>query len=556
MTAEAACNRLANEKNPYLLRHATNPVDWFPWGEEAFAKASTEQKPADSFPLTAAYHKFASLFDAEYGGFGNAAKFPKPHILMFLMRYWHQTGEPQALAMVEKTLHAMRLGAIYDQLGYGFHRYTTDRGWHIPHFEKMLYDQALLTIAYLEAYQVTRNPEYAETAREIISYVFREMTSAEGPFYSAQSTDSEGKEGKFYLWREEEFRQILGVRDTETAMRIFNVIKDGNFLDPVKGEKTGANVLYRHEGVELPAGFADIRAKLLKARAGRPRPALDDKVLTDLNGLMIAALARAALTLDEPSYGEAAVRAADFILKHMKDPEGRLLHLWHQGEAGLTATAADYAYLIWGLTELYEWSFDARWLENSLQLGNDFLEHFWDRQDGGFFLTPWDGDPILVRPKSVLDQALPSANSVALLDLLRLSRLTAKTDFEEKAAALIHTFSGAIEKTPADSPMFLAAMAFTLWSSHEVVIVGNRHEDDTKAMLKAIRDGFHPDTVVQFRPAAEDNPPILQYAPFMEFMSAINGKSTAYVCTDFNCKFPTTDIARILHLLQPPERRK
>jgi hypothetical protein len=512
------------------------------------ATEHTAGEALEQSDLTAAYKNFAGQFDRLHGGFGNGIKFPRPHNLMFLLRYWQHNRDSEALDMVEKTLTGMRHGGIYDQLGFGFHRYSTDALWLVPHFEKMLYDQALLAIIYVEAFQATGRQEYAETARAVLSYISRDMTSSFGGFFSAESADSEGEEGKFYLWREEEIKKVLSAEQVEIARSLFNFTEQGNFIDPISGQKTGLNIL--HGNATDSAGTAEaIRLKLLTARNKRPRPERDEKILTDWNGLMIAALARAARVLDDDSSGAAAAEAAEFIDKNMHDDHGRLLHRWFRGEAGLQATAADYAYLIWGLIELYEWNFNPNYLKEALRLTEVFIADFWDGQAGGFFLTSSRGETLLIRPKDFHDGALPSSNAVAMLNLLRLARLTGRHDFEKKGFAILKIFADEIRSSPADYSMFLTALEFGLHPGREVVIVGKNGAADTLAMLKALRKDFLPNMVVLFKPTDSIDPPIQELAEFTAYMAPMNDKATAYVCTNYTCSFPTNDSEVMLSLL-------
>ena len=633
-------NRLIHESSPYLLKHATNPVDWYPWGENAFSLAREKNKPillsigyltchwcnvmeeesfSDSqvatlindvfvaikvdreerpdidqiymkacqllspscgWPLTvfltpagkpfyagtyipkenkfgrlglleliprvkqlwaeehnsvlksadsinaaiisstiqlpgddmeahqldAAFQAFSNDFDLEYGGFGRSTKFPKPLKLIFLLRYWHRTGSPEALAMVEKTLAAMRHGSIYDHLGYGFHRYATDPMWRLPHFEKMLYDQALLVLAYVEAYQATAKEEYAITAREILHYVLEGMTAANGAFYSAESADSEGEEGKFYLWSLEEIKNTLDREEVTDAVKFFHILEEGNFIDPLSGQKTGKNVLYSEQTNVQKDSFEKIRKKLFLERDKRPRPERDDKVLTDWNGLMIAALARAAQVLDQPEYGEAAQKAALFILQNVRSREGKLLHRWRKGQAGIAGTAADYSFLTWGLLELYSWDFDSKWLESALALTDNLFKDYWDEKRGGFYLTAEREKSALLRIKENRDTALPSSNSVAMANLLKLSRLTGNHTFEDKAVKISRLMSSGVKDSELAFPMLLTALDFGLAPSQEVVIVGKKNSADTNRMLKALRKGYFPHAVVLFKPTGKQTP--------------------------------------------------
>ena len=681
---KSATNLLINELSPYLLKHATNPVNWYPWGEEAFSLAKEKDKPIllsigyltchwcnvmeeesfsdaqvaelindvfiaikvdreerpdidqiymkachlvspscgwpltlflspegkpfyagtyipkesrfgrpglleliprvkkiwaqerdavmksadsinaaiisstiqlpgsamDASQLDAAFHAFTQEFDPQYGGFGRNSKFPKPLNLLFMLRYWHRTGNKDALTMVEKTLAAMRRGGIYDHLGYGFHRYTTDPMWRLPHFEKMLYDQALLITAYLEAYQATANEEYAHTAKEVLDYVLQEMTAKNGGFFSAASADSEGEEGKFYLWTAAEVGKTLNQKEAAQASRIFHIMEAGNYVDPLTGEKTGRNILYIEKGADKMAGFEESRTKLLAARNTRQRPKLDDKVLTDWNGLMIAALAKAAQVLDQPEYGEAAKRAALFILGNLRSQDGKLLHLWRNGRTRLTATAADYSFMIQGLLELYGWDFDPKWLEHALALNDALTEKYWDDKLGGFYLTAGNKKSVLPRIKESIDTSLPSSNAVSMHNLLKLSRLTGNHIFAEKAAQISSLLSSSVRDSPRAFPMLLVSLDFFLAPSQEVVIVGKRGSADTQKMLHALRQNFFPNTVVLFKPAGEKSPLINDFANFIEFMNALDNKATAYVCTNFKCNFPTTEPAKMLESLR------
>jgi uncharacterized protein YyaL (SSP411 family) len=673
-------NKLISEKSPYLLQHAQNPVEWYPWRPDAFNRAHNENKPiflsigystchwchvmeresfedpevaqllnetfvqmmigSGGWPLTiimtpdkkpffattyipketrfgrigmkeiilgvkalwearrdelitsaeqiagaleqidgearrslgtelgedtvkTAYNQLARSFDAQNGGFGTAPKFPTPHNLMFLLRYWLRAGDTQALAMVEKTLEAMRFGGIYDHVGFGFHRYSTDSRWFLPHFEKMLYDQALLAMVYIEAYQATDGKEaYEQTAREILSYVLRDMTSPEGGFYSAEDADSEGEEGKFYLWTLDEMEDVLSKEEADLIATVFTIKKNGNFVDEATGRETGKNILVLKRPLVAIASELAIplevlihrlepaRARLFDARAKRVHPHKDDKILTDWNGLMIAALAKAAQAFDEPVYADAARRSADFILAKLVEAKGRLYHRYRDGEAAVTAFLDDYAFLCWGLIELYEATFEARYLQKALDLNAMMLQHFWDNEKGGFYFTAVDADRVLVRKKEIYDGAVPSGNAVAMLILLRLARLTGNQEYEEKAAALARTFSDAVMQSPAAHTQLLIALDLAHGPSYEVVIVGDPQAEDTKAMVGALRRAFVPNKVVIFRPADEEAPTITRLAGFTKDLTQCNNKATAYVCRAFRCELPTAEAHQMLTLLQ------
>ncbi len=511
--------------------------------------------------LELAYEQLAKRFDERHAGFGGAPKFPTPHNLLFLLRYWKRTGNEKALDMVEKTLQAMRRGGIYDHLGFGFHRYSTDSQWLVPHFEKMLYDQAMLAMAYTEAYQATRKEDYGKTAREIFTYVLRDMTAPNGGFYSAEDADSEGEEGKFYLWTLEEIQRVLEGEEVNLAAKVFNIEKDGNFAEGAIGKRTSVNILHLRKSLgelaselnlsqqDLQKRLEAIRQKLFAYREKRVHPIKDDKILTDWNGLMIAALAKGAQVFDEPEYAEAARHAVDFILRDTRKPDGRLLHRYRDSRAGIAANLDDYAFLVWGLIELYEAIFDVSYLEVALELKDDMLKHFWDDDVGGFYLTPDDGESLFVRKKEIYDGAIPSGNSVAMLNLLRLGRMTADFNLEEKAAKIGRAFSENVKQAPLAYTQLMVALDFDVGPSYEVVVAGDSQAADTKAMLKALMTQFMPNKIALLRPSEQESPDIIHLAEFTRYQSSIEGKATAYVCFNHSCEFPSTDITKMLGLL-------
>jgi uncharacterized protein YyaL (SSP411 family) len=475
--------------------------------------------------LRTAYEQLSQRFDAQYGGFGSAPKFPTPHNLLFLLRSWKRTGNEKALQMVEKTLEGLRRGGIYDHVGFGFHRYSTDQLWLVPHFEKMLYDQSLLAMAYTEAYQATGKAEYAQTAREIFTYVLRDMRAPTGGYYSAEDAQSEGEEGKFYLWTEEEIRQVLPAKEAELVIAVFGVEKGGNFHDEASGKRMGTNILHLKRelrevalGLKIPEGqlskrLENARGKLFAAREKRIRPHKDDKILTDWNGLMIAALAKGARALDEPHYAEAAEGALKFILETMRNPDGRLLHRYRDGEATLPGYVDDYAFLIWGTLELYETTFEVRHLQTALELNNDLLNHFWDDKAGAFYFTADDAEKLLVRQKDIYDGAIPSGNSVAALNLLRLGRITANPSFEESAVMIGRAFSQGVRQSPAGYTQLMLSVDFGVGPSYEVVIAGKAGAEDTETMVRTLRTHFVPNKVVLFRPGQEESPRRIHQIP-------------------------------------------
>ena len=511
--------------------------------------------------LSTAFQELSQRFDGERGGFSHVPKFPTPHNLYFLLRHWHQSRDKQALHMVEKTLQEMRQGGIYDHVGFGFHRYATDPEWLVPHFEKMLYDQALIAMAYIEAYQATGKKIYAQTVHEIMTYVLRDMTSHEGGFYSGEDADSEGKEGKFYVWTEDELRAALLPDEADLMVRLLNITKAGNFHDETTGQNTGANIFHLTASFcesahalkmtehDLYIRFETVREKLFAIRARRIHPHKDDKILTDWNGLMIAALARAAQVFDTTAYADAAKKAVSFILNNLHTPDGRLLHRYRDGESKVSGMADDYAFFIWGLLELYEATFEPEHLITALALQHDMLEHFWDAQAGGFYFTADDAEKLLVRQKEIYDGAVPSANAAAMLNLLRLARITANSSFEDTARGISRAFAESVSRAPSAYTQLLSAVFFARGPSCEIVIAGNPQAEDTREMLRAVQRFFIPNKVVLLRAADKRGAAIAAIAPYTREHTAIDGKATAYVCRDYACSLPTTAVDKMIEML-------
>jgi len=678
-------NHLSNQKSPYLLQHAKNPVNWYPWGEEAFVKAQEEDKPIflsigystchwchvmahesfeddevaelmnDAFisikvdreerpdidkvymtvcqmmtgsggwPLTIimtpekkpffagtyfpkhtrfgriglidlikrikelwnnqrselvnsadqisfnlqnidqespgeiftegtlrkAYQLLLREFDATNGGFGNRPKFPTPHNLIFLLRFWKRTGEKKALEMVEKTLQEMRKGGIYDHIGFGFHRYSTDSIWLVPHFEKMLYDQALIAIAYIEAYQATKNEEYKKTAQEIFTYVLRDMMSKEGGFYSAEDADSEGEEGKFYVWSEKELESILDKDELDLAIKIFNIKESGNYLEEATGKRTNKNILYLNNNLEgeIQERIERIRIKLFNERKNRIHPHKDNKILTDWNGLMIAALAKAATVFHDDEYLNFAKKTVNFILSNLRDSNQKLLHRYKDGISEINGYLTDYAFFIWGLIELYEATFDIFYLKTALELHEIQNKDFWDKVIGGFYFTADNSEKLLTRQKEIYDGAIPSGNSIALINLLRLSYLTGNYKLEEKADTLNRVFSEKIKANPLAYTQFLVAIDFAIGPSYSLVIGGNTDDNDTNEMIRAINNSYIPNKVFIHRKTEQELPNIDIYSNFVQFFENLEGKATAYICINKTCKPPTHEIGKMLEYL-------
>jgi uncharacterized protein YyaL (SSP411 family) len=680
-------NRLVFEKSPYLLQHARNPVDWWPWGEAAFAEAKKQGKPVflsigyttchwchvmehESFedpevaalvnerfiaikvdreerpdldevymkvteamtggggwPMTVfltpdkhaffagtyfpkeslagrpgfkllvtelhkawmekrdevestalgisaelgkimngspggalapaildtARTQYGERFDKEWGGFSMRPKFPVAPNLGFLLRHHRRSGDPESLAMVEKTLTAIRRGGIYDHVGHGIHRYSTDREWLVPHFEKMLYDQALYVIACLEAYQVTGKEEHARNARDVLEYVRRDMTSENGGFYSAEDADSEGEEGKFHTWTRAEVLEVLGPEDGAWFAGRFHLEAEGNYLDEATRSKNGTNIPHLRDDLsdEERTRFEPLRKKLWERRETRVHPQKDDKILTDWNGLMISAYAKAAQVLGDEAYAATAEKAADFILAELTTEDGRLLKRHRQGEAGLTAHLEDYAFLIRGLLDLYETTFDVTCLGQAVAFQTILDERFRDTAGGGYFTVADDSEVLIVRAKKLYGGAIPSGNAVTLGNLARLHRMTGDPVHAGRAEALIGAFSGEISPQPAAYPETLCALDFFFGPTREIVISGKQDDPGTRAMIASLRKGFRPNQVVLLR-TPENAAALARIAPFTETQTSLEGKATAYVCRDFACQAPTTEVGEFQRLLVEP----
>ncbi len=676
---EAKPNRLIEEKSPYLLQHAYNPVDWYPWSQEALDKAKAEDKPiflsigystchwchvmedecfkdqqvADllnqafvcikvdreerpdldatymavcqamgrncGWPLNImltpklnpffaasyipkfskpglvgmldlvpqimqvwkiqrqqaeiigadikariqsiekrtsqtqlgkevlqdAYDRLTLDYDPDNGGFGTAPKFPTPHKLLYLLRYYAKTSQKKPLAIVENTLNKMRQGGIYDQLGFGFYRYSTDERWLVPHFEKMLYDQALMALAYAEAFQATGAKRFALAAKEIMDYALRDLASPQGGFYSAQDADSEGEEGKFYLWTIDEVLDTLNPADGELAVHIYGLKPEGNFL----GSK-GKNVLHIGEPLEELAPYKGltlqelidrlnaIRATLFEARKKRVAPATDYKVLTDWNGLMIAALSKVGSILNDQNYLDAATKTANFILTKMQ--KGNVLfHRYAKGETGIDGFLDDYAFFSYGLIVLYEATFKEEYLETASALTKTMVAKFWDDKNGGFYQAQV-AEASMPKMKQLYDGAIPSGNSVALLDLLLLSRLTNEPTYEAMATEMTQAFGQEVEGAPEAYTFFLCAFDFMVGPSYSVTLVGDPKQKNIEEMLDTLRKYYLPTTIISLK-----NPDTVGIG-----FQQIEGKATAYVCKNQTCLPATNNIASMLKLLE------
>ncbi|MCF7848487.1 MAG: thioredoxin domain-containing protein [Kiritimatiellales bacterium] len=667
-------NRLAGEKSPYLLQHAHNPVDWYPWGEVAFAKAKAEDKPIflsigyatchwchvmerESFeneeiaalmneafvcikvdreerpdidniymavcqmmtgqggwPLTvvmtpdrqpffsgtyfpaesrfgrlgmvqlvpriskawkeqreeilksageitgvlaqqdsvsnaeplspelleAGYGELMAQYDPHNGGFGRAPKFPTSHRLVYLMRYGHAQDKEDALKAVEHSLTAMRLGGVYDHVGLGFHRYSTDAGWRVPHFEKMLYDQAMLALTYTEAYELSGKEEFAEVAKEILTYVQRDMTAPGGGYYSAEDADSEGEEGLFYIWSAEELMSLLSDDEYTLVSKVWNIGKNGNFRDEASGKSTGQNILFLTEPLssDQKKMLEPIRQKLFKHREKRIHPLKDTKVLTDWNGLMIAAFARAARVFGSDEYLQSAIVATEFIQNQMQSSGDRLWHRWREGEKAIGGQFEDYAFMIAALLELYETTLDLRFLESAVKYNVVLEALFWDKTVGGYFMTAVDAEELIVRPKNYYDGAIPSGNSMQMLNLLKLARLTGRSELEQRADETGKSFGAMLERSPSSSAQALIALQFAEDEPLEIVLVGKSGAEDTAAMLKTIRSVYRPGKVLLFKDVSTSDGTLEKLAPFTKEQGMVAGKATVYICRNFACDQP------------------
>ena len=719
MAPGGTLNHLAKEKSPYLQQHATNPVDWYPWGEEAFAKARKENKPiflsvgystchwchvmaresfsnpeiakvmnanfinikvdreerpdvdqvymtfvqattgSGGWPMSVwltpdlkpfvggtyfppkdasgqpgfksvleqlaaawkkdekdirasagdmterlrkfavggdapaenlpsanaskmAFDRIAASYDETYGGFGSAPKFPRPVMFNFLHHVASREGSSpedrkKALAMSANTLRKMAAGGIHDHLGGGFHRYSVDRFWHIPHYEKMLYDQAQLAIAYLDAAHLTGDAAHRETARNILAYVKRRMTSPDGGFYSAEDADSlkstaaaHKTEGAFYIWEKQEIDSLLGAK-AALFNYAYGVEANGNAPDgsDPHGDLKGTNTLIRrHTDAEVAAKFnstpeqiatdlTESRKILFDIREKRPHPHLDDKILTAWNGLMISAYARAYQDLGDPAYLTSATRAAHFLKEKLYDGKrGVLLRSYRDGPADIDGFAADYAFLIQGLIDLYQADFNTEWLQwaDALQTKQDEL--FGDKKGGGYFASSGKDPNVLLRAKETYDGAEPSENSIAVLNLLRLGSMLDQPERRENAGKVLRAFATQIEKEPTSAPQLLVALDAIRSKPAQVVIAGKPDAEDTRVMLDIVRRNARPHQVVLLADGGPGQKYLGEHAEFYQSITAIDGKATAYVCENFACQLPTNDPAVLEKIMRGKDAGK
>ncbi|KHD36794.1 thioredoxin [Clostridium acetobutylicum] len=674
-TTNKVSNRLINEKSPYLLQHAHNPVNWYSWSPEAFSKAKSEKKPiflsigystchwchvmeresfedddvaevlnrsfvsikvdreerpdideiymnvctaitgSGGWPLTIvmtpeqkpffagtyipknnrmgmqglisllenieyqwkenqnelveigdkivsslnkdrkttakelseevleeAFSQFKYNFDRTYGGFGSEPKFPTPHNLIFLMRYFYASKEKTSLDMALKTLDTMYRGGIYDHIGYGFSRYSVDKKWLVPHFEKMLYDNALLAYAYTEAFKITKNDNYKNIVDQIFTYILRDMTSNEGGFYCAEDADSEGVEGKFYVWSKKEINSVLGEDNGKRFSEYFNVTDTGNF--------EGENILNLIETskIEFEDEFLNsCRKKLFDYREKRIHPYKDDKILTSWNGLIIAALAFGGRSLKNETYINAAEKAVTFIFTKLIDANGRLLSRYRHGEASIKGYLTDYSFLIWGLIELYEATYKSEYIEKAIKLNNDLIKYFWDDKNKGLFLYGSDSEELISRPKEIYDGAIPSGNSVSALNFIRLSRLTGSYDLEDKCTEILQSFSEEIESYPMGYSFSLLSVLFLGKKSKEITLVSNSYDNTSKEFLEVMNDKYNPlSTFIYY---IKGDKTLENVSNFVSDYQPLNDKPTVYICENFSCNAPVTNISDLKKLL-------
>ncbi|MDF2947938.1 MAG: hypothetical protein K0S51_2617 [Bacillales bacterium] len=670
-------NLLINEKSPYLLQHAYNPVDWYPWGEEAFELAKKENKPIflsigystchwchvmeresfedeeiakllnmyfvsikldreerpdidtiymnacqlmtghggwplsvfmtpDKVPyfigtyfprderfgrqgfkeiilsLAEAYRDdreqlddigmklidglqsinnaeisdvkedtivkcfvdYANSFDHENGGFGTAPKFPTPHSLTYLLNYYHVKKDDSALKMVTKTLDSLSKGGIYDHIGFGFSRYSTDDKFLIPHFEKMLYDNALLANTYVEAYQVTKDDKYKKTAEEIFTYVLRDMQDKDGGFYSAEDADSEGVEGKFYVWTPQEIKQVLGEELGNKYCRLYNFTNEGNFEGyniPNLIGKTEREI----ESFLDKNSLLEARTKLFNHREKRVHPHKDDKILTSWNALMIVALTKAARVFDNGEYGKEALRALEFIENELI-VDGRVMVRYRDGEVKHKGIIDDYAFLLWAYIEVYETTLKTEFIEKASALTKNMIKLFWDEKDGGFFLYGNDTEKLIIRPKESYDGAMPSGNSVAAVQMLRLAKLTGQHTLEEKVNQLLRSFSFAINMYPTGHVYLMQAVMMNFLGTKELVALTNNDDLKTIDFIKKLQHDYIPNLTYLI---SDDPDKIYKIANYTKDYEKINGQTTIYLCENYACGRPTIDIDGLMQIL-------
>ncbi len=513
--------------------------------------------------LTRAFDSLVQTFDEKSGGFGTAPKFPVPHNLMFLLRYWKRTHDDFALHMVEKTLQRMRMGGIFDHIGGGFHRYSIDADWMIPHFEKMLYDQALLIMVYTEAYQVTGDQVYASVVDEIVEYVKSEMISPEGAFFAAVDAESEGQEGRFYTWTSEEIHGTLPLEDARVFCAVFNLADISNDTDTISENKDRRQVLYRTYSIgtmakslnidqqRLQTIIDDSISRLRQVRTLRVHPDIDTKILADWNGLMIAALAKAGSVLHKMEYVRLAEDAMQFIMQKMYI-ENRLYHSYNANRLGVSGFLEDYAFIIWGLIELYQATLRVEYLNTALQLNGELQKEFWNDGAGVFRHSGRSAETLVYEYIDAYDGALPSGNSVSAINCLRLGRIVGDPALEERTRRVIRYFLKDLDTIPTAYTMMLIAIDYMLGPSYELVIVGDREQEDVEQLLRRIRKRYTPTTTVLLLDERHDlaqTDRLRLLAPYTAYYTRMGVDTTFYVCKDHSCFPPTTAISETFRQL-------
>jgi uncharacterized protein YyaL (SSP411 family) len=500
----------------------------------------------DSLVFAKTNQAFLEQYDKENAGFKGTRKFPSPQNYLYLLSQWRRTQDPQLLEVVTSTLSKIRHGGIFDQIGFGFHRYSTDPYWILPHFEKMLYDQAMLVLAYTDTYQVTNKIFYQNVAQEIIEYVERELLSSEGGFYSAEDADSEGEEGKFYVWTLHELRSVLTETELQICSYCFNIKTEGNFHDESTGLLTQENIFYLYHSMDrlekdfpkinLPKALESIRKKLFLIRENRVHPFKDDKIITSWNALMITALARAGKVFHDNHYIETAKKGASFIWEKLRDADGNLLLRFCNGKSSKPAHINDYAFFIQSLIELYEATFEISWLEKAIEIQKIMISQFYDEDKGGFFFTSKNTEKLLVRLKEGYDGAVPSGNSVTALNLLKLGRISSRVEWESMARSIFKIFGQSISQTPTSFAQMLIAADFDLSPTYEIVIVGEDNHETQNLIQKINQFYFHEKVILLKTP--KNSKALAKIAPYTKTLIQLDKQLTIYICQDFVCQLP------------------
>ena len=513
------------------------------------AQMIPSQEALDLKVFSKAFQVSESQFDPIYGGFGGAPKFPNSMTLSFLLRYWKSTGSKKALEMVEKTLEQMAKGGIYDHLGGGFHRYSTDARWLIPHFEKMLYDNALLSRTYFEAYQVTQKEWYRQVGEEVLHYIMREMKSTEGGFYSTEDADSEGEEGKFYAWTRDEIKEILGKEKGTPFCAYYGVAQQGNFeggasVLSIASTLEKVSQLYGMPVTDLEKLLDEGRQKLFTEREKRVRPGRDEKILTSWNGLMISGFIDGfKITGNEP-YLVAAKDAVRFILQEMRK-DGHLMRVFNKGKCQVKGYSEDYAFFIQALIDLYEATFELEWLKEAEELNRQMIHQFWDERDGGFFFSGKENESLIARSKNPYDHVIPSANSIAVFNLIRLGYLTEAESLKQKAEQTLHLFFNLLDQHPLGFVQMLSGLSFLL-SPEEIGVIGSKNDPRTVSMLKEIYLAYLPNKILSLRDPKE--PVEKNWFPFL-MEKGVTETPTTFVCKGFTCLPPVKDEKELKKIL-------